>query len=133
MTAGEEFVNQTLAIKNKHSVMEINIDDIKIYAGKTNQFYKNLGKIYARADSSLFSKTATMNDVNYRLKEEALKFGANAIINVEYERSSLTSWRGIKASGMAIYLEPDEKKCPYCAELIKKEAIKCKHCGSDLS
>ncbi|WP_241596007.1 hypothetical protein [Rosenbergiella epipactidis] len=25
------------------------------------------------------------------------------------------------------------KKCPFCAESVRKEAIKCKHCGSDVS
>ncbi|MDI6466698.1 zinc ribbon domain-containing protein [Cronobacter malonaticus] len=24
-------------------------------------------------------------------------------------------------------------KCPFCAELVKPEAVKCKHCGSDLT
>jgi hypothetical protein len=24
------------------------------------------------------------------------------------------------------------KKCPFCAESVRKEAIKCKHCHSDL-
>lgn len=27
----------------------------------------------------------------------------------------------------------DYKKCPNCAESVRKEAIKCKHCHSDLS
>lgn len=27
----------------------------------------------------------------------------------------------------------DFKKCPFCAESIRKEAVKCKHCGSAVS
>ncbi|MFV0842935.1 zinc ribbon domain-containing protein [Klebsiella quasipneumoniae] len=32
----------------------------------------------------------------------------------------------LKASGTSV-------KCPYCVELINSEAVKCKHCGSDVT
>ena len=112
---------------------DIRADEIPIYSTSINKNYVEYGIISARADSSLLSKTATMDDVNARLREEAVRLNANAIINAQYDRTSLTSWRGIKATGEAVYIQSDEKKCPFCAEMIRNEAIKCKHCLSDLS
>lgn len=27
----------------------------------------------------------------------------------------------------------DYRKCPYCAEAVRREAVKCKHCGSSIA
>lgn len=70
--------------------------------------------------------------------------------------SNITNGNGI-ASGFAAFISPllgllfalssstserravlngesgEYKKCPFCAESVRKEAVKCKHCGSDLN
>jgi hypothetical protein len=112
----------------------VRIEDIEIHAGGIAQQYKVIGPVTARVGAAtLFSKTPTIEDVNFKLREAALKVGANAVINVQYERGiALTSWKALTARGTAVMAESDEIKCPFCAELIKREAIKCKHCGADL-
>jgi len=113
---------------------DLRISDIEIYARGIDRPYREIGHIRAEVGAATaFSKTPTIEDVNLKLQEQALKMGANAIINVQYHRGvSLLSWKVLTATGMAVYVESDEMKCPFCAELIKKEAIKCKHCGEYL-
>jgi len=30
-----------------------------------------------------------------------------------------------------LVMNPDQRRCPYCAEIIQAAAIKCKHCGEE--
>jgi hypothetical protein len=63
-----------------------------------------------------------------------MKMGANGVIHAEYKRGVLaTSWKGLTVSGYAVKLADDSKTCPFCAETVKAQAIKCKHCGGDLT
>src|SRR5258708_5977164 len=111
------------------------ITDIAVYSGGLDQPYKRLGDITAKVSKGpLFSKSPTIEDANFKLQEEASKLGANAVINVTYNRGmSLMSYEVLKATGTAVIAESEEVQCPLCAETIKRAAKKCKHCGSDLT
>ncbi|MCR2796199.1 zinc ribbon domain-containing protein [Enterobacter kobei] len=46
---------------------------------------------------------------------------------------SLVIKKDVAAEEKGLIENDGMKKCPFCAEIIKSEAIKCKHCGSDLA
>jgi len=82
----------------------VRIEDIEIHAGSIDRPHKVIEEITVKVGAAtLFSKTPTIEDANFKLKEVALSKGANAIINVEYERGiSSTSWKSLKAKETAI-------------------------------
>ncbi|HEY1767891.1 MAG TPA: hypothetical protein VGG26_09560 [Terracidiphilus sp.] len=110
------------------------ISEIAIHDGGVERPYQVIREISAKVSKgSLFSKSPTIEDVNFKLQEEASAVGANAVINVGYSRGmSLMSYEVLKAVGIAVVLESEEVQCPLCAEMIKRAAKKCKHCGSEL-
>ena len=111
------------------------VEEIEIHTGTPAQTFKRLGELKAKVGAAtLFSKTPTIEDVNFKLREQAARLGANAVVNVAYDRGvTMTSWKGLTATGTAVLLESDTRPCPLCAEPIKREAVRCKHCGGDVA
>jgi hypothetical protein len=67
--------------------------------------------------ATLFSKQPTLEDINFKLQEKASQLGADAVIQVEYNRGmSRAQYKALRASGVAVVLESGEVKCPSCAD-----------------
>jgi uncharacterized protein YbjQ (UPF0145 family) len=111
------------------------VTDIAIHADGIDGDYERLGEITVKlSKGTLFSKSPTIEDANFRLQEEASMLGANAVLRVSYSRGmSLMSYEVLKATGEAVRVQSDDIPCPFCAETIKRAAMKCKHCQSDLT
>jgi hypothetical protein len=109
-------------------------DKIPVHEGEPGGPYRVVGEIKAKVGAAtVFSKTPTLEDVNFKLREQAAKLGANAVVQVQYKRGVIaTSWKGMTATGVAVVMESDERPCPVCAESIKRAAIKCRFCGAEV-
>jgi hypothetical protein len=79
------------------------VTEIEIHAGDVDHPYRTVGEISVKVEAAtLFPKTATLEDINFKLQEKASQLGANAVIKVEYNRGMA------QASGVAVVLESEE-------------------------
>ena len=118
-----------------------NGEEVAIMTSVPDAPYKVIGPIEARVSPagpglfSAFGRARTVEDVNSKLREEALKVGANAVIEVSYERgmsAASNTFKLLTARGTATVLHSTERTCPFCAESIKRDAIVCRFCGRDV-
>jgi|688.fasta_scaffold122758_2 hypothetical protein len=110
------------------------LSDFEIFDDEPDRPYRVIGPIRVRVGAgTIVSKAPTLEDVNFKLREAAFKKGANAVVGVRYSRGIGMTWKELTAKGTAVVMESIDRPCPFCAEPIRRAAVKCKHCGSDVS
>jgi len=82
--------------------------DVEILGGDLDRPYEVIGPVKVRVTAkTLFSNDRSTEDVDAKLRDEARKRGANAVIQVVYERGiSVTSWKALTAKGLAVVAQP---------------------------
>ena len=101
------------------------IEDIELHVGKVDFPYTAIRELKAKCEAShAFMPAPTETEINAKLRSMAAKVGANAVLNVRYDSGvSLTSWKSMTGTGLAVVRESDDVACSHCAETIKRAAI----------
>ena len=109
------------------------LEDIDIIVGKPTFEFTPIRALEVKCEASnALMPAPTIEEANGRLRALAAKVGANAVVDVTYDSGiSFTSWKSLKARGMAVTRISDEVTCDVCAETIKRAASKCRFCGAE--
>ena len=95
--------------------------------------YTVVGPVRVRAkQQTRFSRPRTTDDVDAKLREEAIRRGANAVINVayRYRRLPLSCYKALDGTGTAVVATELYRGCPSCRERMRRDASVCPHCRS---
>ena len=110
----------------------VRTDDVEICARDLDRPYDIVGPLRVRAkQKTAFSPPRTTEDVDAMLREQAIRCGANAVINVEYRRRRpFGSYKALDGTGTAVVATELYRGCPSCRERMRRDASVCPHCRS---
>jgi uncharacterized protein YbjQ (UPF0145 family) len=96
------------SVDNKAASAAVQATDpakVVLSEGDMNRKYSSLGDVSVTVNkTTIFNRDPTRDDVNAKLREEAAKLGADAVIHVRYGDGgvSLMSWGSLEGKGRAV-------------------------------